>query len=268
MSAMTVSLSRLLSSDDPLPVSVLNPGAHSPLLLLCDHASHAVPAALAGLGLPAAELTRHIGWDPGAALVSAHLAGRFDAAAVLSGFSRLVIDCNRAPGDPTSIPEISDGTVVPGNRGLDEAAVLARLDACFWPYHQVITARIAQMRSDGRVPVVVAVHSFTPCLNCAGGARPWQIGVLWNHDPRLAVPLIETLRAQGVCVGDNEPYSGRDSSYTVETHAAAAGLPHVLIELRQDLLGDPAGCAHWADVLGDALAPLLARPELARAEFH
>lgn len=265
---MSTHSSRLLGPADPPPVRVLNPGGRSALLLLCDHASHAVPAALAGLGLPVHEHQRHIGWDPGAALVSAHLAERFDAAAVLSGYSRLVIDCNRAPGDPTSIPASSDGTAVPGNRDLDADAISDRLDACFWPYHHVITARLAQMRADGRVPVVLAVHSFTPCLACAGRPRPWQIGVLWNHDPRLAVPLIEALRAQGVCVGDNEPYSGRDSSYTVETHAAAAGLPHVLVELRQDLLGDAHGCADWANRLGDALAPLLAHPALAHAEFY
>lgn len=259
---------RLLTADDPLPVTVLNPGGRSPLLLVCDHASHAVPAALGDLGLPAVERLRHIGWDIGAALVTAHLAERFDAAAVLSGFSRLVIDCNRAPGDVSSIPGVSDGTVIPGNQALDEDDINARLDACFWPYHQIIAARIAQARHDGIVPVVVAIHSFTPCLSCTGGPRPWQLGVLWNHDPRLAVPLIARLREAGHCVGDNEPYSGRDTSYTVETHAAAAGLPHVLIELRQDLLADPAGCAHWAQVFGEALAPLLARPELARVEFH
>ena len=106
---------RLLGADDPLPVTVLNPGARSPLLLVCDHASQTVPAALGGLGLPAAELARHIGWDIGAALVTAHLAERFDAAAVLSGYSRLVIDCNRAPGDAGSIPAVSDGTVIPGS---------------------------------------------------------------------------------------------------------------------------------------------------------
>ena len=255
---MTVSLSRLLSSDDPLPVSVLNPGAHSPLLLLCDHASHAVPAALAGLGLPAAELTRHIGWDPGAALVSAHLAGRFDAAAVLSGFSRLVIDCNRRIEDASSIPEISDGTKVPGNDALSSSARQQRIDTFYYPYHAAIDQSLKNFIDREQVPAFISVHSCTPVMG--GRHRPWHIGVLSNRDLRLAAPLIESLTANAeLVVGDNEPYSGKsEAGYTIQAHAEKRGIPHVMLEIRQDLIGDTAGAQHWAHVIEKALRQILA----------
>lgn len=263
---MSQACSELVGPQDPPAYSLCNAESTAPLLLLCDHASHAVPASLQQLGLPAEQLQRHIGWDIGAACVTERLAEQFDCAAVFAGYSRLVIDCNRAPGDGSSIPECSDGTTVPGNLDLSDAAIAARIDACFWPYHHAITRWLAAARHAGRVPAVVAIHSFTPCMQ--GFARPWQIGVLWNHDPRMAQALIERLRAAGYCVGDNEPYSGRDTHYTVETHAAAAGLPHVLIEIRQDLLADAAGCRHWAGVLAGALTPILRLPELQHTAFY
>ncbi len=255
----------LIGPHDPSPYRLLNDASRVPLLLVCDHASRAVPRALAGLGLPEAELERHIGWDIGAARVTERLAEAFGACAVLSGYSRLVIDCNRAPGDASSIPEASDGTAIPGNRGLSDAELAARIDTFFWPYHHAITRVLAAFGHHGQVPVVLGVHSFTPRMN--GFDRPWDVGVLWNHDPRLAVPLIEALRAQGLVVGDNEPYSGRDTGYTVEAHAGSAGLPHAVLELRQDRIASEAGCREWADRLATVLPPLLARPELARVEF-
>lgn len=256
--------SPLLAAGEPAPYRVLNPQAPSPLLLLCDHASPALPAAVGDLGVPPAERLRHIGWDIGAADVTERLARRFDACALFTTYSRLLIDCNRAPGDASSIPPYSDGTPVPGNTGLSDAEVDARIEAVFWPYHHAIMQAVAARQHRGQVPVLVAVHSFTPRMN--GHDRPWQLGVLWNHDPRLALPLLEALSARGLCVGDNQPYSGRETGYTVEAHGAAAGLPHVVLEIRQDLIGDAEGCAHWAGVIGDALQPLLERPELARVE--
>ena len=170
--------------------------------------------------------------------------------------------------DPTSIPAVSDGTAIPANRDLSDTAVQARIDDLFWPYHHAVTEAIGrQWRQSGKPPVLIAVHRFTPEMN--GFRRPWHIGILWNHDPRLAVPLIRRLRARGdLEVGDNEPYSGRSLAYTTERHAAAAGLPHVGLEIRQDLIGDDAGVARWVDILAEILAPILADPVLHRVEMY
>jgi predicted N-formylglutamate amidohydrolase len=258
----------LLGPGDPPPFTVLNRQAHAPLLVLCDHASNAVPARLGRLGLDEAALRRHIAWDVGAAGVTRLLSGRFDATAVLSGYSRLVVDINRAPDDPTWLPEISDGVVVPGNRGLGEAAIAARRRAVYEPYHAAVAAEIDRMLGEGRVPAIVSIHSFTPVMR--GFERPWHLGVLWDRDPRLAVPLIEALRRDArLVVGDNEPYSGRDTvGSTMDVHAARRGLPHVLVELRQDLVATPEGEAEWAGILAEALAPLLADPALYRVERY
>jgi len=257
-------MSSCLSPGDPAPFSVCRPEGAAAVLLTCDHASNAVPASLGGLGLPQAELARHIGWDIGAGAVTRLLAARLDAPAILAGYSRLVIDCNRDPDDPTSIPETSDGTVVPGNRDLAPAECEARRAAIFAPYHAAIEDWIATRLARGIVPAVLSIHSFTPVF--AGAARPWHVGVLWDRDPRLPVPLLAALRADpALVVGDNEPYSARmPAGYTVRHHAVARGLPHVAIELRQDLVGDDAGAARWAAILAAALAPSLARAELYR----
>ncbi|MER2528598.1 MAG: N-formylglutamate amidohydrolase [Candidatus Competibacter denitrificans] len=249
----------LLGADDPAPFTVLNPDGQAAVVLVCDHASNRVPACLNDLGLGAAELSRHIAWDIGAAEVTRLLAARLNAPAVLAGYSRLVIDCNRSPGDPTSIAEISDGVVITGNQNLGDAAAESRLDNVFWPYHHAITGTLAHRwrHGSGRVPALIALHSFTPVMN--GFRRPWHIGVLWNRDPRLALPALARFRADPeLCVGDNEPYSGREVGFTMETHAAAAGLPHVEIEIRQDLLADMTGCQRWATVVGNVLAAILA----------
>ena len=258
----------LLGPGDPSPVDLVRDGGSAAAVLICDHASAAVPASLRCLGLPDCELLRHIGWDIGAAAVARGLADRLDAPALLAGYSRLVIDLNRPPGDPTSIPAVSDGTAIPANRDLSDTAVQARIDDLFWPYHHAVTEAIGrQWRHSGKPPVLIAVHSFTPEMN--GFRRPWHIGILWNHDPRLAVPLIRRLRARGdLEVGDNEPYSGRSLAYTTERHAAAAGLPHVGLEIRQDLIGDAAGVARWVDILAETLTPILADPVLHRVEMY
>jgi predicted N-formylglutamate amidohydrolase len=246
--------------EEPMPHHLIAGAATTPLLLVCDHASNRIPAALAGLGLPAEQLTRHIAWDIGAAWVCRRLSARLSATAVLSGVSRLVIDCNRAPGDPTSIPDDSDGVLVPGNLRLDRTAKVRRA-AYLHDYHYAIANQLHRLERGGKVAAVVSIHSFTPVMD--GVARPWHVGVLWNRDPRLAVPLLEGLRARdGLTVGDNQPYSGRyGGNYTTDTHGAAHGRPHVAVEIRQDLLADPAGCHHWADVLAEILPPILARPD-------
>jgi predicted N-formylglutamate amidohydrolase len=228
------------------------------VLITCDHASNAVPVSLHGLGLGPEELGRHIGWDIGAGAVARLLAVRLDAPAILAGYSRLVIDCNRDPDDPTSIPEASDGVVVPGNRALAPEESAARRAAIFVPYHAAIEDWIVTRLARGVVPAVLSIHSFTPVMG--GKARPWHAGVLWDRDPRIPVPLLAALRAdESLVVGDNEPYSAREpAGYTVRHHAVARGLPHVAVELRQDLVGDDAGASRWAAILGAALAPILA----------
>ena len=255
----------LLGPDDPAPLELCEAGG-GPVLLTCDHASHAVPRALAGLGLAAGLLERHIGWDIGAAAVTRRLARALAAPAILSGYSRLVIDCNRDPAEASSIPEISDGIAVPGNRGLTPEARAARRRACFDPYHGAIAAWLDARLAAGQVPALLSIHSFTPAMD--GVARPWQIGILWDADPRIPRPLLAALRADAsLTVGDNEPYSARDpAGYTVRHHAVARGLPHVAIELRQDLVASAAGAEAWAARLAAVLAPILARREIYRIE--
>jgi predicted N-formylglutamate amidohydrolase len=230
--------------------------ADGPVLVVCDHASNHVPPDLAGLGLPRRELQRHIAWDIGAAEVGRRLAGRLGASVVLCGISRLVIDCNRPLGHPTSICPVSDGTVVPGNQSLDARSVAVRAAKYFHPYHAAIGAQLARLESSARRVALIAIHSFTPCKD--GQSRPWHAGVLWNLDGRLALPLIRALRDRGdICVGDNQPYSGRDSNYTVDIHGRDHGRPHVSIEIRQDEVGDLAGVLRWAEILAAVLSPLL-----------
>lgn len=258
----------LLGPGDPSPVTVLNPQAVGPLLLVCDHASRAIPHSLENLGLPEEQLGRHIAYDIGAAALTRRLAERFSATAVLSGYSRLVIDPNRDLEDPTAIPVISDGVVIPGNRALDAAAQAQRVETLFRPYQDAVARQVARVRAGGQVPILLSVHSFTPEMR--GVPRPWHIGVLWDRDPRLPVPLLNALRADGRWrVGDNEPYSGRGTTGgTVETHATPAGYPNALLEVRQDLIDDDAGVALWAQVLGDALERLLTAPDLATIHHY
>jgi predicted N-formylglutamate amidohydrolase len=258
----------LIGPGDPPPVTILNPEGRAPVVLVCDHASPAVPKALDRLGLGEEQFGRHIAYDIGAAEVTRRLAERFSAPAVLSGYSRLVIDLNRALEDSTAVPVVSDDVVIPGNRALDAEETRRRVDAFFTPYHDAIAAVIADKRAQGQVPALLSIHSFTPVMR--GVARPWHVGVLWDRDPRIPIPLIGRLRADGRwVVGDNEPYSGRNTlGGTVETHATPAGLPNVLIEVRQDLIATPEGAAEWAGILDDALVPILADPDLYRVELY
>jgi predicted N-formylglutamate amidohydrolase len=251
------SVMSLLAPDEKPAVEVYNAAGRARLLFVCDHASRAVPRALGDLGVPAAEFDRHIAWDIGAADVARRLAGAFDAKLVLSGYSRLVIDLNRDPRKPTAIPEISDGTPVPGNRGLDADQRRLRVDTLFKPYHAAIAAALDSIRKTGIAPIVVSVHSCTPVFE--GFERPWHIGVLWNTDGRLAQPLMAQLaKADGVLVGDNQPYSARDGhGYTMPHHCEAARLPHALLEIRQDLIDTHKGAERWAGVVARGLAPLL-----------
>ena len=254
----------LLGPGDPPPFEVVNADGAAPVVFLCDHASNRVPRALDNLGLPPAELERHIAWDIGAAAITRRLAAHFDAPAVLAGYSRLVIDCNRRLKDAQSILPLSDGTAIPGNRDLTERDAAARVEACFEPYHRACTAVLDGVEARGsEVPPVVMMHSFTPDLN--GARRPWHAGVLWDgEDGRMALPLLRALRARnGLLIGDNEPYSGTSRhGYTMPTHAARHGRANVQIEVRQDLVADEAGIERWSAILIEALTRVLAEPSL------
>lgn len=238
-------------------VETFNLQGSAPLLLLCDHAGRWIPSELEDLGLPPMEIARHIGWDIGSADMTRRLARLLDAPAVLCHVSRLVIDPNRKPGDPSSIAAISDGTLVPGNQELSPAQVRDRLRRFFLPYHRTIARQIAGLRRRHGVPVIISMHSFTPRMGHTW--RPWHAAVLWDTDARLAMPVLDGLRREpGLQVGDNEPYSGRfPVGYSIPFHATRARLPHVTFEVRQDLIDTREMAAAWADRLADALrAPL------------
>ena len=247
----------LLGPDEPPAFSILRPNGAARLVLLCDHASNRVPAALDGLGLRRRDLAQHIGWDIGAAMVAKRLSFRFDAPLAMAGYSRLVIDCNRRLDHATSIPAISDGVRVPGNARVGVRQRALRRDTLFRPYHAAISALLKRRAKAGLAPAIVSMHSCTPVMN--GFKRPWHIGVLSNDDRRLADPVLAALRrVPGILVGDNEPYSGKDGvGYTIATHAEKPGLPHVSFEIRQDLIATPIGALHWARLVGNALAAAL-----------
>ncbi|PPQ28874.1 N-formylglutamate amidohydrolase [Rhodopila globiformis] len=235
---------RLLTASDPAPVRVLRENGTSDIFLTADHAGWLIPAALGDLGVPAAERLRHIAWDIGIAGVTERLSELLDATAILQAYSRLVIDCNRHPSWDSAMPEISEYTVVPGNRTLTEADKAARAAAIFTPYHDRIRA-LLDARAHRRT-VLIAMHSFTPSFK--GESRAMQIGVLYDKDPRLANILLDLLRQEGdLIVGDNAPYAlGDHTDYSVPTHGHRRGLAHVEIEIRQDLIAEPEGQVAWA----------------------
>lgn len=254
----------ILGPDDPAPFVLLEPSGPAPALIVCDHASRAVPAAFDRLGLTELQGWQHIAWDLGAGEVARGLSHALGAPAVLAGYSRLVVDCNRDPGDPEAFREESDGCAIPGNRGLTAAARELRLATFFDPYHGTIAGLLDGFAARGVVPLLVAVHSFAPRLGSQDDVRPWHCGVLWGHDEPNARRLLAALRAEpGLVVGDNEPYSGRHpANYTILTHGAARALPHVCIEVRQDLVESPGGVERWVRRLSRIVARMLSDPEV------
>lgn len=225
-------------------------------LVTCDHAANTVPPEVGGgsLGICAADMDRHIAYDVGAAGVTRALAERLDAPAILSTYSRLVIDPNRGEDDPTLLMKLYDGTIIPANRHAGAEEIARRLDAYHRPYHAAY-ADIAARRAD---TVICAIHSFTPRLN-GRAQRPWEVGVLYSHlDERLALPLIAKLRAAGYVTGDNEPYSGHLDGDAIDRHALKPGRPNVLIEVRNDLIREADGQVLWAARLAPILEEVLA----------
>jgi len=230
----------------------------SGFLVLCDHASNALPQSYGTLGLPLAELERHIAYDIGAPTVARTLAARLRAPAVLAPFSRLLIDPNRGPDDPTLIMKLSDGAVVPGNVAVDAAERRFRIARYYQPYHEAVTAKIDAALALGTPPDLVAIHSFTPFWKST--PRPWHVGVLWQGDRRLPAAVIGELAADPeLVVGDNEPYAGGLPGDSMDTHAVKRGLRHVLIEIRQDLVAVDGDAVEWGERLAHILPKAVAR---------
>ena len=248
--------SPLLGEEDVPPVHEDNAAGGSPFLLTCDHYGRLIPRALGDLGLPAAELTRHIAWDIGIAGVAEALSKHLDAHLIAQRYSRLVIDCNRPPTAPSSIPRISEATTIAGNENLARDATLARRRAIFDPYHRRIGEVIEQRQREARPTVLVSLHSFTPVY--ASIARPWHVGTLYHRDTRLPPLLLKWLRGEPeLVVGDNAPYAVSDETdYTIPVHGEARGLMNSGIEIRQDLIADPTGQREWAERLSRILGEI------------
>lgn len=247
-----------------LPFEIHAPGAPARALILCDHASNAVPPEIgggAGLGLPPDEMERHIAYDIGVRGVTLELSRLMGATAILSRFSRLVVDPNRGEDDPTLVMRLYDGAIVPANRHAGSEEIARRVEAYHRPYHAAIDAEIEARLAAGRPPALIAVHSFTPRLR-SRAPRPWHVGVLWHRDDRMSAPLLARLRAEpGLCVGDNQPYSGQLEGDTLSRHGTRRGLRHVLIELRQDLIATETDQRLWAARLAPMFAGIVADTE-------
>ncbi|MDG6093747.1 N-formylglutamate amidohydrolase [Acetobacter sp. AN02] len=242
----------LLMSDDPNPVHIFGRDRGSPFLLVSDHAGRAIPEALADLGVSAAERSRHIGWDIGIDGTGRRLADRLGTLLIEQSYSRLVIDCNRAPGNPTSVVEVSDGTVIPANRSITPEARAAREDEIHAPYHDRIREELDRRLAAGRETFLVALHSFTPVMG--GHRRPWLAGVLHNYDPRFGRIVLNLLSEKGILTGDNEPYALTGATdYTIPTHGEQREIPHLELEIRQDLIESEAGQEKWSALLEDVL---------------
>ncbi len=254
---------QMIGPEDPPPYTIINDQGKSNLLLIGDHASNVIPKILNNLSLDEAALEQHIAYDIGTSKLIHHLSQHLDAPAILAGYSRLVIDLNRSLEDESVMPEISDNTVITGNQKMSDEQRAQRIHCFYTPYRRALDTMVHRFKEKGVVPAFIAIHSFTPEM--AGFSRPWHAGVLWDKDPRIPVPLMNNLRAHadGFNIGDNEPYSGRHlADYTIDHHAEAAGLPHVSIEVRQDLVNTEEGAERWASILADALYDILADPDL------
>ncbi len=236
--------------------SVVPGRADAGFVLFCDHSANALPPGYGTLGLPHSELARHIGYDIGAAGITREIARRLELPAIMSHYSRLLIDLNRGADDPTLIMRISDGAVVPGNRHVDQAERERRTALYHKPYHHAAAALIEQCISAGAPPAILSIHTFTPVWK--GVPRPWHASVLWDKDPRLALSLLHGLRADSsLIVGDNEPYTGRLKGDSMWTHGTTRGLAHAIVEVRQDLVATEAGQSEWGGRLARILEGLM-----------
>ena len=245
----------LLSPEEPGAFRVLIRLADKPILLVCDHASCQFPASLGDMGLDPFARRCHLAVDIGAGPLTEKLAASLGVTAVVQNYSRLVVDCNRQLMDPGAFLEYGDGILVPGNRNLRQADKDLRASALYWPYHVAIGDQVDRLSALGPPPAFISIHSFTPVLN--GESRAWQMGVLWDKDEATRRIFLDGLREAGYKVGDNEPYSGKaPQDFTIDHHAEEVGLPHVGIEIRQDLIDDEKGVAQVADVMHKVIASI------------
>jgi predicted N-formylglutamate amidohydrolase len=242
-----------ISADWPDAVETVNPSGASEIVLICEHASNHMPAEYRGLGVSPTDLQRHIAWDVGAAEVARALAGMLDAPAFLGTYSRLLIDLNRPFHSPTSIPARSEATDIPGNLDLGQDEVERRRRLLFTPFHDRVASYLDRRRAAGRTTRIVTIHSFTPVF--LGVARPWHAGILFDRSHDYAEAVIEGLaRGSGLNVAANQPYTvDRDGDYAIPVHGTDRDLPAILVEIRNDLISDPAGIAEWVG----RLAPVL-----------
>jgi len=250
---MPKSIEPLLGADEPPACIQSRPQGRSNFVIVVDHGSARIPRRLSNLGLPARELQRHIAWDIGALAVAQRVSEALDAPLIAQNYSRLVIDCNRDPKVATSIPQISESSEIPGNVNLSDADRQARHDEIFAPYHQRITALLDRRKAEGRRTILVAQHSMTNSYK--GVSREMDAAILYNRDRRFAALMLDALRRYPrLVIADNQPYFVSDETdFTIPRHGEARGLPHVEIELRQDLVGDEAGQIEWAQRLIFAL---------------
>ena len=249
------------------PPQILNEQARVGVILLCDHASNHIPAGYENLGLDDEYLDEHNAWDIGMAEITRRIAKMMKVPAVLAPVSRLVIDCNRGPDDPTLVPRVSDGINIPVNNDMGAAQIAARRKTYWEPFHQAADAIVKAHLDDGIVPLVIGMHSFTPSMD--GEDRPWGISFLWNKDPRLAQAMIGWMeRETDLVVGDNVPYSGRELYYTMQTHGADHGCPQTTLEVRQDLVLGKGMLDQWAALIADAIDECLERPELREIKHY
>ena len=244
---MTEPVGPVLAADEPPPFIIENANGSSPLVLICDHAGKRIPRSLGDLGVASAELERHIAWDIGAAGVGSHLSKILDAFFIRQAYSRLVIDCNRPLDTAGSIAARSEATDIPGNVGIDEASRRARARDIFHPYHDRIAEELDRRERKNKPAILISVHSFTPSY--LDVTRPWHIGMLYGDDARIAKLLLARIREEGQWnVGDNEPYAVTPTTdFAIPVHGEARGLPHVGLEIRQDLIADESGQREWAE---------------------
>lgn len=236
------------------------------LLIIADHASNRLPPPYGDLGLPPAQFERHIAYDIGTEWLVHRLAAFTGAPALLTRFSRLLIDANRGEDDPTLVMRLSDGAIVPGNARVDAAERQRRIERFHRPYHRAITEQIDRMIATGIQPAILSIHSFTPAWK--GVPRPWDMAILWDRDARMVAPALAAFRARGLVVGDNEPYDGALRNDTLYHHGTARGLAHLLVEVRQDHIASEAGASHWAKTIFEVVGPLAARPEMRKTAFY
>ena len=246
----------LLSLDDVPPYITLNPNSITPVLLVCDHASNRFPKSLGTMGLDYLDRLSHITVDIGSRATTESLARQLNTTAILCQYSRLIVDCNLNISDNSAYPDKSDGVDIPGNQNLNDNEKEMRESEIYWPYHNAIDTQISRLKRQKVSPIIISIHSFTPVFN--GNKREWEVGVLWDKDPTTARIFINKLTEAGFLVGDNKPYSGKDpEDFTLDYHAETIGLPHVGIEIRQDLINNDDGVMRISNTLQKVISSLV-----------